>query len=150
MLAIFQGPAAYITPSWYPSKEETGKAVPTYNYMVVHAHGPLQVVEDLDQLERHVRALTELHESRFDQQWSVDDAPHDFIRVQLKAIVGIQIPVAKLEGKWKVSQNRVPEDRAGVVQGLRAKGDPESIAMADSVEANSNAANSGEAKDRAS
>ena len=132
-LAIFQGPSAYITPSWYPSKEATGKVVPTYNYVVVHAHGPLQTYEDPQLLERNVRALTELHEAAFASRWSVDDAPADFIQGQLKGIVGIEIPVLRLEGKWKVSQNRAAEDRQGVVDGLREAGDPQSLAMADWV-----------------
>jgi transcriptional regulator len=132
-LAIFQGPSAYITPSWYPSKEATGKVVPTYNYVVVHAHGPLKTYEDPQLLLRNVRALTELHEAAFASRWSVDDAPADFIQGQLKGIVGIEIPVLRLEGKWKVSQNRVAEDRQGVIDGLREAGDPESLAMADWV-----------------
>ncbi len=132
-LAIFQGPAAYITPSWYPSKEAGGKVVPTYNYMVVHAHGPLQTYEDPRLLERNVRALTELHEARFTQPWSVDDAPTDYVQGLLKGIVGIEIPIARLEGKWKLSQNRPAEDRQGAVDGLRQAGDPLSAAMADWV-----------------
>jgi transcriptional regulator len=130
-LAIFQGPSAYITPSWYPSKEAGGKVVPTYNYMVVHAHGPLQTYDDPLLLERNVRALTELHEARFSEPWSVDDAPAEYIQGQLKGIVGIEIPIARLEGKWKLSQNRPIEDREGAVDGLRQAGDPLSVAMAD-------------------
>jgi transcriptional regulator len=132
-LAIFQGPSAYITPSWYPSREETGKVVPTYNYVVVHAHGPLRTYEDPQLLLRNVRALTELHEAGFAERWGVDDAPSDFIREQLKGIVGIEIPIARLEGKWKVSQNRVAADRQGVIDGLRAAGDAKSLTMADQV-----------------
>ena len=130
-LVIFQGPSAYVTPSWYASTEETGKVVPTYNYIVVHAHGPLQTFTGPASLEANVRALTALHEAAFAVRWSVDDAPADFIQGQLKGIVGIEIPIARIEGKWKVSQNRVPADRQGVIDGLRAKGDPESLAMAD-------------------
>ena len=133
-LAIFQGPSAYITPSWYPTKEETGKVVPTYNYAVVHAHGPLRVVEDPDQLEQHVRALTDFHESRQGTTWRVGDAPPDFISEQLKNIVGIEMTIAKLEGKWKVSQNRVAADRAGVARGLRESGEAASAAMADFID----------------
>jgi transcriptional regulator len=132
-LAIFQGPSAYITPSWYPSKEQTGRVVPTYNYVVVHAHGSLKTYEDPELLLRNVRALTELHEASFAERWSVDDAPADFIRGQLKGIVGIEIPISRLEGKWKVSQNRVPADRQGVIDGLRSAGDVKSLAMADQV-----------------
>jgi len=132
-LAIFQGPSAYITPSWYPSRQEAGKVVPTYNYVVVHAHGTLRTYEDPELLLRNVRALTELHEAPFAQRWSVDDAPEDFIRSQLKGIVGIEIPIARLEGKWKVSQNRVAADRQGVIDGLHESGDVKSLAMADQV-----------------
>jgi transcriptional regulator len=132
-LAIFQGPSAYITPSWYPSKQETGKVVPTYNYVVVHAHGPLRTYEDPELLLRNVRALTELHEAPLAQRWSVDDAPADFVREQLQGIVGIEIPIARLEGKWKVSQNRALADRLGVIDGLREAGDVKSLAMADLV-----------------
>jgi transcriptional regulator len=136
-LAIFQGATAYITPSWYATKEETGKVVPTYNYAVVHAHGPLRVVEDLDQLEQHVRALTDFHEARQGTKWKVDDAPHDFIRRQLKNIVGIEMRIAKLAGKWKVSQNRLPADRAGAAHGLRERGGEQSAAMAGLIDLNS-------------
>jgi transcriptional regulator len=132
-LAIFQGPAAYITPSWYPSKDAGGKVVPTYNYMVVHVHGPLQTYDDPRLLERNVRDLTELHEARFAQPWSVDDAPADYVQGMLKGIVGIEIPIARLEGKWKLSQNRPPEDRQGAVDGLRQAGDPLSVAMEDYI-----------------
>jgi transcriptional regulator len=130
-LAIFQGPSAYITPSWYPTKAESGKVVPTYNYMVVHAHGPFLTYDDPSLLERNVRALTELHESRFTQPWSVDDAPADYVKGLLKGIVGIEIPIAKLEGKWKISQNRPVADQQGAVDGLAQAADPLSAAMAD-------------------
>jgi len=99
----------------------------------VHAHGTLQTYEDPQLLLRNVRALTELHEASFARRWSVDDAPADFIAAQLKGIVGIEIPITRLEGKWKVSQNRVSADREGVVDGLRELGDPVSVAMADWV-----------------
>jgi transcriptional regulator len=130
-LAIFQGAAAYITPSWYPTKDAGGKVVPTYNYMVVHAHGPLLTYDDPRLLERNVRALTELHESRFAQPWSVDDAPADYVQGLLKGIIGIEIPIARLEGKWKLSQNRPPEDRQGAIDGLQQAGDPLGAAMTD-------------------
>lgn len=122
-LAIFQGPSAYITPSWYATKQETGSVVPTYNYMVVHAHGPLATFDDPDVLEGHLRKLTASHEAAFAEPWSVNDAPSAFIRGQMKGIVGIEIPIARLEGKWKISQNRVAGDRAGVMEGLAASGD---------------------------
>lgn len=132
-LAIFQGPAAYITPSWYPSKLETGNVVPTYNYVVVHAHGLLATFEDPALLERHLRKLTDAHEAAFADRWSIDDAPAGFIRDLLKGIVGIEIPIARLEGKWKLSQNRTLADRAGVVEGLTASANPAHQDMAELI-----------------
>jgi transcriptional regulator len=132
-LAIFQGPAAYITPSWYPSKLETGSVVPTYNYVVVHAHGPLTTFEDPVLLERHLRNLTNAHEAAFADRWSIDNAPASFIRGLLEGIVGIEIPIARLEGKWKLSQNRTVADRAGVVEGLTASADPAHREMAELI-----------------
>jgi len=129
-LAVFQGTSTYVTPSWYAAKQETGKVVPTFNYAVVHARGPLTFVEDPQRLEQHVRALTDLHEQPFEPAWSVDDAPRDFILQQLKGIVGIEIAVTEIEGKWKMSQNRAPADRAGVIAGLRALGDADRIEIA--------------------
>lgn len=123
-LAIFQGPAAYISPSWYATKAETGRVVPTYNYVVVHAHGPMRVTTDPAALLDHVRRLTEHHESANPLPWRVDDAPPEYIDNLLNAIAGIEIPVARLEGKWKVSQNRPAADRAGIAEALRAAGDP--------------------------
>src|SRR5260370_2331693 len=123
-LAIFEGPSAYISPSWYPSKEETGRVVPTYNYVVVHAHGRLSTYTDPARLEQHLRILTAQHEASFPIPWTIDDAPPEFFAAQLNAIVGIEIAIERLEGKWKVSQNRTPADRAGVVAGLRAPGCP--------------------------
>ena len=131
-LAIFQGPSAYVTPSWYPSRQETGRVVPTYNYVVVHAHGPLRTFDDPALLEQHVRVLTDLHEAVFPEPWKIEDAPADFLQSMLKSIVGIEIPIERLEGKWKVNQNRLPADRAGAEAGLRASGCP---AMADLVKA---------------
>ena len=132
-LAIFQGPAAYITPSWYPSKLETGNVVPTYNYVVVHAHGLLATFEDPVLLERHLRKLTDAHEAPFADRWSIDDAPAGFIRGLLKGIVGIEIPIARLEGKWKLSQNRTLADRAGVVEGLTTSANPADQDMAELI-----------------
>src|SRR5262249_1872949 len=106
-LAIFQGPDAYITPSWYPTKQETGMVVPTWNYAVVHAYGALRVVDDADWLRSLVGRLTDQHEMGFQDRWSVSDAPHEYIEKLLGAIVGIEMVVTKLIGKWKVSQNRV-------------------------------------------
>jgi transcriptional regulator len=129
-IVVFQGAQSYISPSWYPSKHEHGKAVPTWNYVVVHAHGIPHVVEDRDWLLRHVTRLSDVHESAQALPWSVSDAPPDYIEKMLNAIVGIEIPIAKLEGKWKVSQNRPSPDRLGVAAGLGARKDDQSQAMA--------------------
>jgi transcriptional regulator len=132
-LVIFQGPSSYITPSWYETKKETGKVVPTYNYCTVHAHGPLVVHDDHEWLRGMVTRLTQRFESTRSAPWAVADAPADFIDKQLAAIVGIEIPIARIVGKWKVSQNRPPADQAKVAEGLRASAAPDSAAMADLV-----------------
>ncbi len=119
-LAMFTGPNAYITPNWYPSKMEHGKAVPTWNYAVVEAQGTLTVIDDADYLRPLLAQLTNTHEASQPHPWRIEDAPEDFIAAQLKAVVGIEIAVQKLTGKWKMSQNRSPEDRAGVRAGLAA------------------------------
>lgn len=134
-LAVFQGPQAYISPRHYASKAEHGKVVPTWNYAVVHAHGPLRVVEDAAWLRTLIERLTERHEAaehapRGEAAWRVGDAPADFIDGLVKAIVGIEIPIARLEGKWKVSQNRSAADREGVAAGLSTGDDPMRHAMA--------------------
>jgi transcriptional regulator len=118
-LAIFSGPQHYISPLWYETTAETGKVVPTWNYAIVHAYGPLQVTEDAEWLREMVTKLTDVHESGFTEPWKVEDAPPDYIAGQLKGIVGIEMPIARLEGKWKVSQNRPAQDRQGVVAGLQ-------------------------------
>jgi transcriptional regulator len=132
-LVIFSGPQLYITPSWYPTKQESGKVVPTWNYAVVHAYGPLRPIDDAAWLRDFVTRLTNRHEAGRAMPWKVTDAPADFIERQLSGIVGIEIPVRRLEGKWKVSQNRAAPDRAGVVVGLREGDDPTSHALADLV-----------------
>jgi transcriptional regulator len=132
-LAIFRGPDSYISPSWYPSHQETGRVVPTWNYAVVHAYGALGTFEDPALLEQHVRELTSLEEAPLPQPWSLDEAPPDFRSAMIKGIVGLEIAVTRLEGKWKVNQNRLPQDRAGAIQGLRALGDPASEIMADLI-----------------
>ena len=132
-LAIFQGVNRYISPAWYPTKEETGKVVPTWNYAVVHAHGPLRVIEDRDWLRQLVGRLTDHHESNRSRPWSVSDAPADYIEKTLDAIVGLEMPIVRLIGKWKVSQNRPAKDQAGVVENLLREGDESSKAMADLV-----------------
>ena len=118
-LVIFGGPQAYISPSWYEAKREHGKVVPTYNYVVVHAYGSMRVTEDAQWLHGLVSRLTEKFESARPQPWAVSDAPPDYIEKQLGAIVGIEIPVTRLIGKAKASQNRSVEDQAGVIRGLR-------------------------------
>jgi transcriptional regulator len=119
-LAIFQGPDAYITPSWYETKRQTGKVVPTWNYVTVHAYGTIEFFNDADRLLDIVTRLTDREEARRAEPWAVTDAPTDFIDVMLKGIVGFALPITRLEGKWKMSQNRPAEDRVGVVAGLIA------------------------------
>ena len=115
------------------TKQESGKVVPTWNYAVVHAYGPLRPIDDAAWLRDFVTRLTDRHEGERAAPWHVTDAPADFIERQLGAIVGIEIPVRRFEGKWKVSQNRAAADRSGVVAGLRERGEPASDAMADLV-----------------
>jgi transcriptional regulator len=129
-LVIFQGPDSFVSPSWYPSKQETGAVVPTWNYIVAHAHGKVTAVEDAAWLRSHVEALTEHHEAGRDVPWAVSDAPEDYIRKLIGAIVGIEMPIARLTGKWKVSQNRSASDRDGVVRGLMGEGTDAARAMA--------------------
>jgi len=119
-LAIFMGPDAYITPSWYVSKKEHGKVVPTWNYLAVTAYGPVEFFEDTDRLLQIVSRLTELYEQPRSDPWSVSDAPDRFVQAQLKGIVGIRMPIRRIEGKRKMSQNRSAEDRRGVAEGLAA------------------------------
>ena len=122
VLAVFCGPQAYVSPSLYPGKAEHHKVVPTWNYAVVHAHGPLQSVEQAPWLHALVSRLTGHHEAPRAQPWAVSDAPNDYVQQMLRAIVGIEIPVSRLVGKWKVSQNRPEPDRLGVAAGLAADG----------------------------
>jgi transcriptional regulator len=132
VLAVFNGPQAYITPSWYPSKATTHKVVPTWNYTLVHAHGLLRVVDDAPWLHALVTGLTTHHEAPRAAPWAVADAPDDYVQQMLRAIVGIEIPVDRLIGKWKISQNRSDEDRLGVAAGL-AEGASPAQAMAELV-----------------
>jgi transcriptional regulator len=123
VLVIFQGPNAYISLSWYASKQETGKVVPTWNYTAAHAYGTLRVIDDAAWLRNQLEMLTADHEARFAEPWAVSNAPADFTDKLIEAaIVGIEITINRLEGKWKVSQNQPPQNRAGVVQGLRENG----------------------------
>jgi transcriptional regulator len=122
VLAIFQGPHAYISPSWYPSKQEHGRVVPTWNYLAVHAHGPARVFDDAQSLHTLLESLTDHQESRRSTPWRVGDAPDDYIENAMRAIVGFELTLARVEGIWKVSQNRPPADRAGAAAGLREGG----------------------------
>lgn len=117
-MAIFMGPDAYVTPSWYATKQATGKVVPTWNYVTVHAYGPVEFFEDADRLLDIVTRLTDLHEGPRAEPWAVSDAPAEFIQAQLRGIVGLRMAVTRIEGKRKVSQNRNAEDKAGVAAGL--------------------------------
>jgi len=135
LLLIFQGPQGYITPSWYPSKPLTGKVVPTWNYVAVHAYGTATVFEDATKLKAHLAALTDRFESGYELPWKIDDAPEAFIDGMCRAIIGFEIGLNRIEGKWKMSQNKSPTDRNGVINGLRAKGDDHGQVMADLVEA---------------
>jgi transcriptional regulator len=123
-LAMFAGPDAYVTPSFYATKRATGKVVPTWNYVAVHAYGTVEFFDDPARLLALVTRLTDRHEGTRDSPWAVADAPPEFTQSQLKGIVGLRLPIARLEGKWKMSQNRNAEDRAGVVEGFRAEGNP--------------------------
>lgn len=121
-LAIFQGPDAYVTPNWYATKREGGKVVPTWNYVAIHAYGPIRFFDDPARLLAVVTRLTERHESSRAEPWAVADAPADYVSGMLRGIIGFEIPIARLDGKWKMSQNRPPPDRAGVIAGLTAEG----------------------------
>jgi transcriptional regulator len=121
-LVIFQGPQAYVSPSWYPGKQEHGKVVPTWNYVAVHAYGAARVVHDAAWLRDLVTSLTKEHEAGRVEPWSVSDAPDEFVAQQMRAIVGIEIPIARLQGKWKASQNRAPLDIERVTEGLAGDG----------------------------
>jgi transcriptional regulator len=123
-LAVFMGPDAYVTPSWYAAKQETGKAVPTWNYIAVHAYGPVEFFQEPQRLLAAVTRLTNIHEHPRAEPWAVSDAPADFIAAQLRGIVGVRIPVTRFEGKRKMSQNRPEADRIRVAAGLAASEDP--------------------------
>jgi transcriptional regulator len=127
---IFQGAEGYITPNWYPSKAEGGKVVPTWNFAAVHAYGRPEVVNDADWLRRHVTELTAQQERDQPRPWAPSDAPASFIDTMLRGIVGFRFAITRLEGKWKMSQNRTPQDREGVVKGLtlRDRGNDREIA----------------------
>lgn len=130
-LVIFQGPHGYISPSWFPSKKETGKVVPTWNYAVVHVYGRIRAVEDEAWLLAHVEGLSNRHESRMQEPWKVADAPADFTQKLLRGIVGIEIEITRLVGKWKLGQKRSPADVAGMVAGLEQEAGERSAALAE-------------------
>jgi transcriptional regulator len=133
VLAVFQGAQGYITPSWYPGKADHGKVVPTWNYAVVHAHGPLTIHDDVEWLRALVTRLTVTQESARAQPWHVTDAPADYVDAMLKGIVGIEIAITRMQGKWKMSQNRAARDKQGVMQALQEQGDAAGRAMLDAM-----------------
>ena len=133
VLLLFHGPQAYVSPSWYPGKAQHGKAVPTWNYTVVQVHGRLRATQDPQWLRAFVTRLTEHHEGGRPMPWHVTDAPPDYLDAMLKAIVGIEIDVERVEGKFKLSQNRDAADRTGVVLGLEADAGLARQAQADAL-----------------
>jgi transcriptional regulator len=124
-LAIFQGPQGYITPLYYATKRQTGKVVPTWNYAAIHAYGTLRFFDDHDRKLDIVTRLTDQHEGKHAAPWAVSDAPDDFIEAMLNGIIGFELTITRLQGKWKMSQNRPEADRVGVITGLRADGHPD-------------------------
>lgn len=129
-LAVFSGPDAYVSPSWYPAKAEHGKVVPTWNYIAVHARGPVELIGDPERLLQIVSRLTDRHEAARPQPWAASDAPREYLDAMLRAIVGFALPIRRLEGKWKLGQNRSAADQTGVRDGLAASTDPREQAMA--------------------
>ena len=134
-LAMFHGPNAYITPSWYATKKETGKVVPTWNYAVVHAYGFLRIIDNPAWLRAQLEDLTTHNEASLSEPWAVSDAPHAYIEKIMTGIVGIEMVITKLSGKWKVSQNQPSKNQASVATGLKASGLPDALAMAALVKA---------------
>ncbi len=129
-LAAFAGPEAYVSPAWYPAKAETHKVVPTWNYVAVHAYGPLETFDDPDRLRDLLARLTDRHEAGRAEPWSLADAPEDYVAAMLKGVVGVRLPIARLDGKTKMSQNKSAADRAGVAAGLAASPDSRDRAVA--------------------
>jgi transcriptional regulator len=123
-LVIFQGPGAYVTPDWYPSKAATHQVVPTWNYAAVHVRGTIRVVDDPGWLVQQIDDLTAAHEALRPVPWSPADAPADFIAAQMQAVIGLEIAITAIDGKWKMSQNRGADDRRGVVTGMSDPQDP--------------------------
>lgn len=130
VLVIFQAEDAYISPSWYPSKVEDARVVPTWNYAVVHVRGRARTIEDAGWLREHVAELTDLHESTFSEPWAVTDAPADYIEAMLRGVVGIEITPTEVLGKWKVGQNRRSADREGAADRLADTGAPDAAVVA--------------------
>jgi transcriptional regulator len=133
VLVIFHGPQAYVTPSWYETKREHGRAVPTWNYVVVHARGRMRAIDDAAWLSQQLEALVAEHEEGFAEPWRMTDAPADYVEKMLSAIVGIEIVISDLAGKWKTSQNQPPGNRAGVAAGLSQVGTDDAMGMAQLV-----------------
>ncbi|WP_445938610.1 FMN-binding negative transcriptional regulator [Pseudomonas sp.] len=133
VLVLFQGPEAYISPSWYAAKAEHGKVVPTWNYISVQAHGRAEVFDDAERLLQLVSRLSALHEAERPQPWAVSDAPREYIDSMLRAIVGFALPIKRLEGKWKLGQNRSQADQAGVHEGLAGSVEPRDRELAGSM-----------------
>lgn len=133
-LVIFQGPHAYISPSWYPTKQDTGRGVPTWNYAVVHATGTVRLVDDAAWIRAQIDDLTRQHEARFAKPWQVSDSPTQYLDTMMSAIVGIDIEVTAWRGKWKVSQNQPPINQKGVIDSLRAEGCGHSEPMAELIQ----------------
>lgn len=132
-MMIFQGAEGYITPNWYATKAQTGKAVPTWNYVIVHAYGRPEVVKEKEWVLRHVTELSDQQERGEAHPWKVSDAPESYIDVMLRGIVGFRFAITRLEGKWKMSQNREAQDRSGVIDGLKARAASEDVQVAEIV-----------------
>jgi transcriptional regulator len=129
-LVVFHGPDAYITPSWYATKKDTGKVVPTWNYAVVHAYGILRLIDDASWVRTQLELLTDQNEKSFSKPWAVSDAPREYTEKLIEQVVGIEIVITKLSGKWKVSQNQPPHNQASVIEGLENSGQPDAISVA--------------------
>jgi transcriptional regulator len=132
-MMIFQGPDGYITPNWYATKAATGKAVPTWNYAIVHAYGRPAVMKEKDWLLRHVTELSDQQERSEAHPWKVSDAPASYVDVMLRGIIGFRFEITRLEGKWKMSQNRESQDRVRVVEGLKARASGDDMEIAEAV-----------------
>ncbi|MFJ3779447.1 FMN-binding negative transcriptional regulator [Streptomyces sp. NPDC090075] len=142
-MVIVRGPEAYITPTWYATKQEHHRVVPTWNYMIAHVYGQLVVHDDPAWIEAQVRRLTDRHEAGYDEPWSVDQAPPKFIERQLRAVVGVELAISRIEAKFKLSQNQPQENIDGVIAGLEARGQSDDVVVAAAVRANSQADGAG-------